>query len=364
MSKPITVFIPAGGGPTTFSLINYLRSHGDESYRFIISDTQADSIAAHVADTAYISPNNKSDEYEPFILDVCCKEDVNVIIPVISSDALFFSKRKAKFNEKNIAILVSDYEAVKTSVDKTACYDRLKQSGFAVPEHIEVRSVDEFHKAAAKLGYPGCTICMKPARYPDGSGKGFRVIDPDANIHRRMFWESTANMFYVDYQAVVDAMKHEAAFPPMLVMEWLPGDEYSVYCLCQHGHAAYIVPNLRRKLFLMNSLEAEIKFNEEIITMCDQICQTFKFDYCVNIQIKYSDAGIPKVVEINPRFAGTILLPAAAGIDLVSWSIKMGLGKPFPEKQPINYGTIMRRYWKELFQYKDEFFHYDLPAMV
>ena len=173
-----------------------------------------------------------------------------------------------------------------------------------------------------------------------------------------MFWAPTSDLYYVSYGAVVEAMEKEPNFPPMLVMEWLPGKEFSVYCLCEKGECHYIVPNLREELSLMNTHKAIIEKNPGIEHIAQKICRLFKFDYNINIQLKYSQDHLPKLVEINPRLAGTITLPIAAGVDLVYWGILMALNLPFPKNMPIKYGTRIHRYWGEIYENEGNIFQF------
>ena len=77
-------------------------------------------------------------------------------------------------------------------------------------------------------------------------------------------------------------------------------------------------------------------------------------NYNVNIQIKLSKSGQPKVVEINPRMGGSIALSAAAGVNLPYFAIKLALKEKLPRRKII-YNTKMIRYWKELFVVKRKY---------
>ena len=71
-------------------------------------------------------------------------------------------------------------------------------------------------------------------------------------------------------------------------------------------------------------------------------------DYNINIQMRYSSDGIPKMVEINPRVSGTIVLCTAAGANMPYLGVKLALGESIPPVDP-EYGTRMIRYWEEVF---------------
>ena len=81
-----------------------------------------------------------------------------------------------------------------------------------------------------------------------------------------------------------------------------------------------------------------------------KFCPKFvlKLDYNVNIQFKNSKNGQAKLIEVNPRIGGTIVLPAVSGINLPYFAVKQSLGEKIPLKKQIK-KTKMIRYWKELY---------------
>jgi carbamoyl-phosphate synthase large subunit len=356
-NQTIRVLLPSGGGINSLPLIRYLKSIKTYNFEIFVTDIQSDSPIKNFVQKYFVSPKANSEEYLDFMTEICSNNKISVIIPGINIDSKFFAQNKAHFDSIGSQSTVSSEKSVKSCIDKTLCFEILKANGIDVPTFYEVKSINDFIEAARELGFPNKPICMKPSRYPDGSGKGFRIIDPVFNVSRNLFWASTSDLYYVRYEDVLRAMEEEVDFPALLIMEYLPYEEFSVYCLCENGNSHYIIQNLRQKLVLMNSAQAEIVNNLEIELISRKICELFGFDYNINIQLKMSQNHIPKVVEINPRIAGSVLLPVAAGIDLPCFSILMALGMDFPKNIPIKYGTILRRYWDVVFEYKGEMFY-------
>jgi carbamoyl-phosphate synthase large subunit len=87
--------------------------------------------------------------------------------------------------------------------------------------------------------------------------------------------------------------------------------------------------------------------DDEVIRVARAINEAFEFDYNVNVQLKYSADGIPKLVEINPRVSGTICLSVEAGPNLPYLAIQQALGESFmiPE---VEWGVAMVRYLGEV----------------
>jgi len=81
------------------------------------------------------------------------------------------------------------------------------------------------------------------------------------------------------------------------------------------------------------------------------------FNFNVHIQFKLSEEKIPKLIEINPRIAGGISLPMAAGINLPFLAVKLALGEKLSNHK-VNNKMRMIRYWKELFVKNGKYFEF------
>ncbi|MES2691179.1 MAG: ATP-grasp domain-containing protein [Bacteroidota bacterium] len=342
MSKETCILIPSAGFASA-DLLEHIIHHPEARYRLVVSDMNEHIAARKTAHAFYCSPATKSDAYLPFILDVCRKEKVDVIFPGKSADAHFFATHENLFRSENIHVVLSPAQTIFDTLDKAKSIGILAKAGLTVPQSYEVDNIEQFNDAVSKLGYPDKPVCIKPSRYPSESGRGFRIIDPSVNIHHRMFWEQPSELYFVGINQVLEAMKHEQEFPPQLVMEYLPYEEYSIYCFCDGGKPVYIIPNRRISLYQMSTMEAVVDFNEEISETCRRICEAFHFEYLVNIQLKYSVDRKPKLVEINPRLAGTIMLPVMAGADLIHFAIQKALGKDYNKEAVVKNGYRITR---------------------
>jgi carbamoyl-phosphate synthase large subunit len=342
ITEKITVLIPSAGF-ASIDLLEHLQKHKQCDYRLVLADINPDLSTRNYCDCFYVSPRTTSEDYIDFIKELCEKESIQVILPGKSADAFFFSLHVDFFRGLGVAVVVPNHESVKKAIDKGLSFQMVKELGLAVPDSIQIENESEFKEACFKLGYPRNPICIKPSKYPSESGRGFRILDPTVNVYHRMFWEQPSELYYVSYEAVVEAMKKEEKFPPLLVMEYLPGEEYSVYCFCENGKAIYTVANRRVSLLQMSTLEAVVEINDEVDFLSKKICELFSFDYCVNIQLKYSTDRKLKLIEINPRIAGTIMLPVMAGVDMVHFGIQKSLGKEYPKDRKVRIGTRIKR---------------------
>lgn len=340
-AKPVTVLIPSAGFAAP-DLITHLTGHREQPYRVVMTDMNDAIPTRHLGHAFYQSPPTRSETYFDFIVDICKRENVDLILPGKSADAEFFSRNKNELANQGIQVMISEYESMQSVLDKGKSYEVLKGK-VPIPDSYEVTTKAGFRDAIRALGYPGKPVCIKPAVYPSESGRGFRILDPSQDAYRRFFFEQPSELYYTNEHQVEEAMDHVVGFPKLLVMEYLPHEEYSVYCFCDKGDAVYIVPNKRLSLYQMSTLEGVVEHNPEVEDICRTICAVFGFDYCINIQLKFSVDRIPKLVEINPRVAGTIMLPIRAGVDMIHFGIMKALGRKYPKQDQIKFGAGIKR---------------------
>jgi carbamoyl-phosphate synthase large subunit len=147
--------------------------------------------------------------------------------------------------------------------------------------------------------------------------RGFRVIANDMDEHDLLFNEKP-NSTYISYNDALRILSLKP-FPELLVTEYLPGEEYSVDCLANHGEVKLIVPRLRTKMINGISVEGEFVDDKNIITYCSEIIKELQLHGNIGIQVKRSSGGKFLIIEINPRVQGTIVACLGAGVNLPCW---------------------------------------------
>ena len=215
-----------------------------------------------------------------------------------------------------------------------------------VPDFRVVENAEQFKTAIEELGYPEKQVCFKPS-VSNGS-RGFRIVSEKINELDLLFNYKPSST----YLCLKDAVRilSSGAFPELLVSEYLPGEEYSVDCLANHGDSLLIVPRLRKKTISGISVEGEFVNEETIISYSRQIIKELQLHGNIGIQVKKSAAGKFLILEINPRVQGTISAALGAGINLPELAVKQELGLPISSIElQVKWGTLFSRYWSEVF---------------
>ena len=241
-------------------------------------------------------------------------------------------------------VAVSNPEPLMIANNKCRLLDFLKQNGLPCADYYAVQNKDELREKAEALGYPLRRVCVKAT---EGSGsRGFRILDENTS-RLKMFLYEKPSAGIIKLDELLEILNEAEEFPNLLVMEYLPGTEYSVDLLADNGKM--LVGCCRKSLRMENSimLEAEIVYAPAVLEYCAKITALLNLDGNIGFDLKERSDGTPVVMECNPRLTAGVPFFALAGVNFPYLCIKKTLGEPIPSINP-EYGTVIKRRWLEM----------------
>ena len=330
------------GAPGAPGIIRCLKE--DPSIQLTVADADEHATGRYLAGHFITIPRGDDPDFAELLLQVCKKEKINLVLPLVTRELLPLALNRDRFREAGITVMVSSPEAITIANNKVACCRFLQEQGIAVPQFYTALTLDAFVHAAAALGHPWQSFCFKPA-VANGS-RGFRIVSDSLDEADQLFNHKPYNV-HITYAHAVKILSSQS-FPELLVCEYLPGDEYSVDCIADEGNAVLVVPRLRRKMVNGISVQGVFVKDEKIISYCKEIISALRLHGNIGIQVKYAASGEPLLVEINPRVQGTIVAALGAGVNLPLLAVQQALGMQLREKDlQVRWGTQFSRYWTE-----------------
>jgi carbamoyl-phosphate synthase large subunit len=310
-------------------------------------DCNPDAPGFHFADRSLVCPRADEDAFIPFVRELCRNERIDLVFSLVTAELPKLAAHREELRKAGTRIPVSDAETIRDTVHKASLYGRLRAMGVAVPDYRVVRNAADLRKAIRELGYPARPVCFKPT-FGDGS-RGFRVLDANRDRHSQIFREKP-NSVYLAYSELCEALDGDPDIPELLVMEYLPHEEYSVDLLADEGDVIVAVPRLREQTTGGITTRSVIRDEPDVVAYAAHIVGLMKLHGIVGVQVRRDAARNPKIVEINPRIQGTIVHCTAAGINFPLLAVKRALGLPISEAElKVQWGTKMVRYWEEVF---------------
>ena len=332
------------GAPGAAGILKCLEQ--DNNVHVVSADADPEATGKYLVKEFVCIPTADKPDFTDKVLSICRKKNIHVLMPLVTKELIPLSQRIKEFELAGTKLLVSSTASLEIANNKSRLYEFLQWRGLKIPDFRVVENVEQFQNAVAELGHPSKQVCFKPS-VSNGS-RGFRIITEQFNEADILFNQKPINVFI----RLNDALRvlSSAHFPELLVSQYLPGDEYSVDCLCNQGNALLVLPRLRKKMVNGISVNGEFVREDKIIDYCTRIIKELQLHGNIGIQVKSNDEGEFLVLEINPRVQGTISAALGAGVNLPLLAVKQELGLPIlPEELIIKWGVRFSRYWEEVF---------------
>jgi len=194
-----------------------------------------------------------------------------------------------------VPILGNSPEVIERVRKKLGFFKELKRLGIAHPETAIVKSVDEAKAAAVEIGYP---IIVKPVR--GLGGVGIRTAQNPKEIESAFFEASLVSKdllvqkFINGIHASVSFLATDKAVKVLTLNEQLLGLRF-LFQQEPFGYCGNIVP-----VYFANSTLEICK------AITEKIASHFGLKGSNGIDLVIPEKGRPHVVEVNPRFQGTL----------------------------------------------------------
>jgi carbamoyl-phosphate synthase large subunit len=342
--RRIKLLMTGAGAPGAAGIIKCLKKY--EGMELAVCDANPNAVGKYLAENFFTIPKADDPEFTESVINICKKTGSEIVLPLVTRELFPLSAAKHTFGKSGIKVLVSDEHALGIANDKSKLYTFLDHAGIRVPQYRVVKNIKDFERAVRELGFPQKRVCFKPS-ISNGS-RGFRILDDTVNEFDLLF-NHKPNSTFMSYADSIRILS-STALPELLVSEYLPGEEYSVDCLVDHGKCRLAVPRIRLKMSNGISVEGAFEKNEEIIEYASSIVEKIGLHGNIGVQVKKADNGKYLILEINPRVQGTIVSALGAGVNLPLLAVKQELGLQIdPSELKVKWGTHFSRYWEEVY---------------
>jgi len=327
-----------GGGGFGLEIMKALRL-SKLPYYICGVDMSEHSLGVFKADKSYVVPPAFHDEYIPTILDICEREEIQVIFHGSEPDLKVLSENRGMFEEKGIFLPLNSREVINMGLDKKQTSIFLKNHGIPIPKTVAVDSEKELD------AIDFLPAVIKPYVGSGGSKNVFIAQDKEELI------------FFCKYILTYGGKP--------LVQQYIgsPENEYTVGVLSdQEGK---IISAIAIKRYILSGLSNRLKVpsiskgdeilaissgisqgevvNEtELLDQCRGIAFTLRSKGPLNIQCRFVNNKVYPF-EINPRFSGTTHMRALAGVNEPDLLVrKYVLKEAIPENIVAKTGLVIR----------------------
>lgn len=292
--------------------------------RVLVAELSSFSSAAQLADEAFLVPRCTDEAFVPFMLALCAREQVKVLVPTIDTELPIYARHRADFLAVGVTVLISSPEAIALGFDKNSTHRWLIQEGFPTVEQTD--AVD-----ALSGGFPLPAIA-KPVR--GSSSIGVAVVNTR------------------------DELRMLSAGQDYVVQTIAQGDEYTVSVWVDgSGRSRCAVPRKRIEVRHGEVSKGVTRRHAGLEELASRICERLPGAFGpMNVQVFLDEkTGTLKVIEINARFGGGFPLAFAAGARVPTWILEELLALPSTAASDAwSDGLVMLRYDEAVYRASSE----------
>jgi len=312
VTAPLRVLVTGAGGPAAIAAMKSLRA--EESVQLIAADMDPWAAGLYLTGERTLVPAGAAPEFPAVLLDRCRALGVDVVLPTVDAELQPLARAREEFAAAGVALLLAPAAALDIILDKLTLAEHCADVVRVPRTELFGPSVDP-----ASWTYP---VVVKPRR---GSGSRGVVI--------------------VDSAADLAALDRSPSFTEqgLIVQEFLPGEEYSVDVLADAaGHVIASVPRLRARVDSGVSVGGRTVHDPEVEWFGRAVAEATGVTYVANVQCRRTAAGIPALLEVNPRMPGTLGLTIASGVDMPRLALAALLGRPVPARVDFCERAVVR----------------------
>lgn len=300
------VLVPGAGGPAAINTIKSLRLSKFDG-QIVSTDSDPLSAGFFLSDSYYVVPIVSDKSFIDVLIKIIKKNDIKVLMPSSGYDIYQYSIHNQLLSEMGVKAVVSRKEVLDVCQDKLLSFKKLSNRFPFAFSTLYFEQIDKF------------PVISKP-RFGKGSKDIIKIED------------------------LIDLKYVTAKYNNMIFQEYLPGDEYSVDVLSDLNENPLIaIPRIRIQTKAGISVKGKIYRNQYIENLCMDLAKHLGIKGPCVIQLKQSESGELKIIEINPRFGGGTFFSTLAGINFPALILDMVCNKEIvlPEVSEI---TILRYY--------------------
>lgn len=316
-------------------MVKYFKEVLGKEGKVYVCNSDDKSVAFKYADEKVISPLIYDENYIPFLLAYCKRNQINILIPLFDIDLLVLAKHKKQFEELGTKVIVSDASVVEICNDKWKTYQFLQKNGFQTPKSF-LHMDDVLDKIShGELNYP---IVVKP-RYGCGSISISIAHDEEDLKYLSKIANRDILNSYLKYESGVTTDR-------VIYQEFLKGQEYGADIINDlSGETKNVI--LHKKI-AMRSGETDIAqiVDEPLVKeTLYRLGQTTKHIANMDCDIFLVDE-VPYILELNARFGGGYPFSHMAGCNLPKAIVKWAEGKSVAQVEisaevgPVGYKEI------------------------
>jgi predicted ATP-grasp superfamily ATP-dependent carboligase len=245
------------------------------------------------------SPVLQPEEFIRVIEKRVKKGDIDVLLPSNSAETLLISQHKDRL-EPFVNVPFAPYQKMMQLHNKETLSILASDLGIPIPQTFAPRNFEEIKTIAQKVSYP---VVIKPKESTSSKGVLYAQSHEDFLAILKKYREN----FYTG----------KTKLP--LIQEYIPGDGYGVSVLFNKGELRGLFTHKRLREYPLSGGPSTLResiHHEQMERIAVDLMKAVDWHGVAMVEFKlHQETKKPYVIEVNPRFWGSINHAIASGVD-------------------------------------------------
>ncbi|MBZ2167850.1 ATP-grasp domain-containing protein [Marinobacter sp. F4216] len=243
---------------------------------------------------------------------------ISFILPISEATTYVVLKYRQEL-PPHLTLPFPDADSMEQLADKNKLFKFADEHGIPIPETIFCNNVAEGLQALEKIHtYP---VVLKPAKS--------RILLPDRIFSTRVMTAQSA-------EQAASLLKQNDFFEfPYSIQSFIEGEGQGVFALFNQGEPVCYFSHrrLREKPPSggVSVLSESAPLDDRLRESAEKLLRTANWHGVAMVEYRVSNDGLGYLMEVNPRFWGSLQLAVDSGIDFPWWLYLVSTGKSVPK---------------------------------
>jgi predicted ATP-grasp superfamily ATP-dependent carboligase len=270
-------------------------------------------------------------EFAEKVARIATKHRIDLVFPASHSGTVALAKAKPWLDGR-CRVAVEDYDKLMAFHDKGRTMLLAEELGIPHPRTLFPKDVDEVSSCARELAYP---VVVK-ARKGTAATAVWYARSPEEliGLYRRVSREGRED----------DGVFYDASAP--LIQEYIPGELHDAIGFCANGEMRCGLTQFRLVSKPLRGGMGVVDVttrDERLLEYARRVVARTRWSGPIFIDFKLDPRdGVPKLLEVNPRFWGATWLTVCAGMNIPHYLAQTALGRPVEIRTEYPVGLMCR----------------------
>jgi len=296
------VLIAEGYNPVALSVLRSLGQKGINTALMTSFPYYLSRFSKYCKKQFLVPSSGREKEYAKAIEKIVKKMKFEALFPIYEWSLMPVSKNRDKLLPY-VKLPIASHESILKCFDKLSTINLAIENGVPIPQTCSVHNLAELKQVSEEVTYPAV---VKP--------RWSMVWKGDRAFHRRGSLVTSAAELVAAYTII------NRYFPHPLIQEYVSGTNYSIAALYNNGKPrAFCCIKVHRAwppLGGNSCFRESVPINSKMKEYAETLLGALNWHGIAEVEFRLDNRdNVPKLMEINPRFWGSLSVAVKAGVD-------------------------------------------------